>query len=159
MAGHNLMQAIARVNRVFRDKPGGLIVDYLGLADNLKRALATYTEGGGKGQPTFDQEEAVAELLERYEVVQAMYHGFDYRRCLTGKPAERMAGIAAAMDFVLFGDPQEGKARYVKAVTELSMAFALAVPHVEALRIRDDVAFFQAVRAGFVKATPAGGKT
>ena len=99
MRGHGLMQAIARVNRVFKDKPGGLVVDYLGLADQLKKALADYTESGGKGKAAIDQAEAVAVMLEKYEIVRGMFHGFDYGRG-PGRPADA-AGVAAAMNFIL----------------------------------------------------------
>lgn len=167
MTGHNLMQAIARVNRVFREKPGGLVVDYLGLADQLKQALADYTSGGGAGEPTLDQEQAVAVMKEKYEVVRGIFHGFDYLACLKGTPAEKMSGVAKAMDFILREEsedqyktpekPEERKNRFLKAVTELSKAFALSVPHEEALKIRDELAFFQAVRAGMVKATVVEG--
>jgi len=155
MQGHGLMQAIARVNRVFRDKPGGLVVDYLGLADQLKKALSTYTESGGKGKATFDQEEAVAVMREKHEVVCDMLHGFDYAAVVRGPAAGRMAGIAAAMDFILGLD--DGKKRYLQAATELSKAFALSVPHQAALAIRDQVGFFQAIRAGLVKLGGGGG--
>ena len=118
MRGHNLMQAIARVNRVFRDKPGGRVVDYLGLADDLKRALATYTASGGRGKATHDQNEAVAIMLEKYEVVRDMFHGFDYAPIVKSPAADRMTGIAQAMEFILGLD--DGKKRYLRAVTELS---------------------------------------
>lgn len=158
MRSHGLMQAIARVNRVFKDKPGGLVVDYLGLADQLKRALADYTASGGRGKATIDQEEAVALMLEKYEVVHDMYHGFDYMSLLKVKPAERMAGIVAAMEHIL--SLKDGKKRCLQAVTELSKAFALAVPHEETLKIRDEVGFFQEVRSALAKATVEGeGKT
>jgi len=151
MGGHNLMQAIARVNRVFHDKPGGRVVDYLGLADALKRALANYTASGGKGKATVDQNEAVAVMLEKYEIVCDMFHGFKYAPIVKAPAAERMTGIAQAMEFVL--GLEEGKKRYLQAVTALSKAFALAVPHEEALRIRDEVGLFQEIRASLVKAT------
>ncbi len=151
MSGHNLMQAIARVNRVFRDKPGGLVVDYLGLADSLKRALATYTASGGRGQATLDQNEAVAVMKEKYEVVCGLLHGFEYRALLSAPTAERMSGIAQAMEFILA--QEDGKKRYLQAVTALSKAFALAVPHDEALAIRDEVGLFQEIRTNLVKAT------
>lgn len=154
MQGHGLMQAIARVNRVFKDKPGGLIVDYLGLADQLKQALADYTEAGGRGKPAIYQEEAVALMLEKYDVVVTIFHGFDYPSLLRADPARRIAGIAAAMEHILQQD--NGKKRYLTEVTALSKAFALAVPHEEALRIRDEVGFFQEVRAGLAKATVEG---
>jgi type I restriction enzyme R subunit len=154
MRGHGLMQAIARVNRVFKDKPGGLVVDYLGLADQLRRALADYTEAGGRGKAAVNQEEAVAVMLEKYEVVVSMFHGFDYVSLLQAEPAKRIAGIAAAMEHIL--QLEDGKKRYLAEVTALSKAFALAVPHKEALKIRDDVGFFQEVRAGLAKATVEG---
>lgn len=156
MRGHGLMQAIARVNRVFRDKPGGLIVDYLGLADQLKRALATYTESGGKGDAAIDQREAVAAMLEKYEVCCGLFHGFDWSLWKSGTPAERLGLLPAAQEHILAQD--DGKSRFLDAVAQLSKAFALAVPSDEALRIRDDVGFFQAVRAGLVKLSSGSGK-
>ena len=149
MRGHGLMQAIARVNRVFKDKPGGLVVDYLGLAHELKRALATYTESGGAGRTALDQDEAVAVMLEKYDVGCGLLHGFDRFKWTTGTPQERLNLLPAAQEHVLAQD--NGKERYLNAVKELSQAFALAVPHEEALRIRDDVGFFQAVRAALSK--------
>ena len=144
MRSHGLMQAIARVNRVFKDKPGGLVVDYLGLAHELKAALATYTESGGKGQTAIDQGEAVAVMLEKYEVCCGIFHGFDLSTWKTGGPQERLSILPYAQEHVLRQD--DGKNRLSKAVTELSKAFALSVPHDKALEIRDDVAFFQAVK-------------
>ena len=157
MRGHGLMQAIARVNRVFRDKPGGLVVDYLGLADQLRNALAAYTESGGTGQTAIDQAEAVALMLEKYEICLGRFHGFDWSAWKTGKAAAQLGILPAAQEHILKQD--DGKARLVKAVTDLSKAFALSVPHEEAIRIRDDVAFFQAVKAALVKSEPRGGKT
>jgi type I restriction enzyme R subunit len=154
MRGHGLMQAIARVNRVFKDKPGGLIVDYLGLADQLKRALADYTEAGGQGKVAIDQEEAVKVMLEKYEVVVSMFCGFDYLSLLKAIPAKRIAGIVSAIEHIL--QLEDGKKRYLTEVTALSKAFALAVPHEEALKIRDEVGFFQEVRAGLAKTTIEG---
>ena len=151
MRGHGLMQAIARVNRVFKDKPGGLVVDYLGLADQLKYALANYTQSGGKGQTTIDQAEAVAVMLERYEVCCGIFHGFDWTQWKTGGPQERLSILPAAQEHVLA--QEDGKNRFVKAVSDLSKAFALAVPHEKALEIRDDVAFFQAVKSVLTKST------
>jgi len=153
MNGHNLMQAIARVNRVFKDKPGGLVVDYLGIADALKHALHTYTASGGKGQATVDQEQAAAVMLEKYEVVCDLLHGFDYKAVLSAAPAQRMAGVAQAMEFVLGLD--DGKTRYVQAVSDLSKAFALAVPHTQAMAIRDEIGLFQEIRSALVKVTMA----
>lgn len=158
MRGHGLMQAIARVNRIFKDKPGGLVVDYLGLADELRKALAAYTEDDQR-QTGIPQEEAVEVLLEKYDVVTSMLHGFDYTLFHTGTPAQRLGVLPAAMDFLLQADPEQGKNRYLQAVGELSWAFALAVPHQSALELREEVAFFQAVRAGFIKATSVEGKT
>jgi len=152
MRGHGLMQAIARVNRVFRDKPGGLVADYLGLADQLKQALATYTESGGLGTPSIDTEEAVAAMLEKYEVCCDMLHGFDWSRWTTGTPAQRLGLLPAAQEHILKQD--DGKPRFTGVVTDLSRAFALCAAHDEAIRIRDDIAFFQAVRAALVK--PSG---
>ncbi|MBM3744684.1 MAG: type I restriction endonuclease subunit R [Acidobacteria bacterium] len=149
MRGHGLMQAIARVNRVFLDKPGGLVVDYLGLAHELKAALATYTESGGTGRTALDQDEAVAVMLERYEVCCGLFHGFDWSKWTAGTPQERVALLPLAQEHIL--SQENGKDRCVHAVRELSQAFALAVPHPEALRIRDDVAFFQAVQAVLAK--------
>ncbi len=149
MRGHGLMQAIARVNRVFRDKPGGLVVDYLGLAHELKRALATYTESGGTGETALDKEQAVRAMLEKYEVCCGLFHGFDRSAWTDGSPAERLQLLPAAMEHVLA--QQDGKARCLRAVRELSQAFALAVPHPETVRIRDDVSLFQHVRAALSK--------
>ncbi len=158
MQRHGLMQAIARVNRVFKDKPGGLVVDYLGLADQLKKALTDYTESGGKGKPVFDQEEAVAKMLEYYEICAGLFHGFDYSRFKTGKPRERLAVIPPAIEHVLQQDKDKGKERLLKTVTQLSRAFALSVPHERAIAIRDDVGFFQTVRAALAKTTTTGGR-
>ncbi len=156
MRGHGLMQAIARVNRVFQDKPGGLVVDYLGLAHELKAALATYTESGGTGRSAINQEEAVAVMLEKYEVCCGLMHGFDWSKWVLGTPPERLGLLPPAQEHIL-AQP-EGKDRFLRAVQELSQAFALAVPHQEALRIRDDVAFFQAVRAVLAKRAPGEAK-
>ena len=149
MRDHGLMQAIARVNRVFRDKPGGLVVDYLGLADNLRRAMATYTESGGRGATALDQAEAVAVMLEKYEICCAFFHGFDRTAWVGGAPAQRLSLLPAAQEHIL--SQEDGKARLLSAVTELSQAFALSVPHEKAIEIREDVGFFQAVRGALVK--------
>ncbi|MGD0777541.1 MAG: type I restriction endonuclease subunit R, partial [Candidatus Solibacter sp.] len=157
MRGHGLMQAIARVNRVFKDKPGGLVVDYFGLADQLKEALATYTDSGGTGKTAIDQAEAVALMLKRYEICRGLFYGFDWSVWVTGGPKERLSLLPAAQEHVLA--QEDGKGRLLLAVTEISKAFALAVPHEEALRIRDDVGFFQAVRAVLAKSAPGERKT
>jgi len=152
MRGHGLMQAIARVNRVFKDKPGGLVVDYLGLAHELKAALATYTEAGGTGRTALDQGEAVAVMLEKYEVCRGLFHGFAWSKAIKGAATERVALLPAALEHILA--QENGKDRCIRSVRELTQAFALAVPHEEALRIRDDVAFFQAVQAQLIKRAP-----
>ncbi len=157
MRGHGLMQAIARVNRVFRDKPGGLVVDYLGLADELKQALATYTEAGGTGETALDQAEAVALMLEKYEICRGLFHGFDWSPWTTGTPQARLSLLPAAQEHILA--QHDGKNRLLRAVTELSQAFALSVPHEESLRIRDDVGFFQAVRSVLAKSLAGERKT
>jgi type I restriction enzyme R subunit len=157
MRGHGLMQAIARVNRVFREKPGGLVVDYLGLAHELKQALATYTASGGSGQTAIDQEEAVKAMREKYEICRGLFHGFDWSKWKSGKPGERLAILPAAQEHIL--KQENGKERLLDAVRDLLHAFALAVPHEEALRIRDDVDFFQAVRAVLIKHAPGETKT
>ena len=149
MRGHGLMQAIARVNRVFKDKPGGLVVDYLGLAHELRQALATYTESGGRGQTALDQEAAVAVMLEKYEVCCALFHGFDWSTWTMGGPQERLGLLPTAQEHILA--QENGRERCMSAVLELSQAFALAVPHEDALRIRDDVGFFQLVRSALSK--------
>ena len=147
MQGHTLMQAIARVNRVFKDKPGGLVVDYIGLGEELRKAIADYTESGGTGKTAIDQEEAVAVMLEKYEICCGIFHGFDWSDW--EDPERRIALLPVAQSVIL--QKRDGKKRFVAAVTDLSKAFALSVPHEEAIRIRDDVAFFQAVRAVLVK--------
>jgi type I restriction enzyme, R subunit len=149
MRGHGLMQAIARVNRVFKDKPGGLVVDYLGLANELREAMAVYTESGGQGQTAIDQAEAVAVMLEKYEICRGIFHGFDRSAWTSGDPQARLSLLPAAQEHVLA--QEDGKNRLLQAVTELSKAFALAVPHEDALAIRDDVGFFQAVRSVLAK--------
>jgi type I restriction enzyme R subunit len=145
MHGHGLMQAIARVNRVFRDKPGGLVVDYLGLADELRKALAAYTESGGRGQVEHNQREAIGLMLREYEVCCGLFHGFDWRVFTRGSAAGRVSVLPAAQEHILA--QADGKQRLQDAVYSLSRAFALAVPSDEAMGILDDVAFFQAVRS------------
>jgi type I restriction enzyme R subunit len=157
MRGHGLMQAIARVNRVFKDKPGGLVVDYLGLADELRKALATYTESGGTGKTAIDQAEAVALMQEKYEICLGLFHGFNWTAWVSGTPQQRLTLLPAAQEHILA--QEDGKNRLLRAVTDLSQAFALAVPHEDALAIRDDVAFFQAVRAVLAKNTAGERKT
>ena len=149
------MQAIARVNRVFKDKPGGLVVDYLGLAQDLKQALATYTESGGTGRTALDQEEAVVVMLEKHEVCCGLFHGFDWTKWTTGAPQERLSLLPAAQEHVLA--QEEGKERCLNAVRDLSQAFALAVPHPETMRIRDDGGILPGCASGAVEADGYGG--
>ena len=157
MQGHGLMQAIARVNRVFSNKPGGLVVDYLGLADQLKHALATYTESGGEGSPTFDSAHAIAVMLEKHGVACDMMHGFDWQDWISGTPAQRLSLIPAGQEHILAQD--DGKARWSQVVMELSRAFALSAASDEATEIRDDVSFFQAIHAALSKQSSQNRKT
>lgn len=154
MRGHGLMQTIARVNRVFRDKPGGLVVDYLGLADELRQALANYTQSGGKGKTAIDLDVAVMVLREKLDIVRTIFHGFDYSPFKTGTAAKQVNVRKAALEFIL-GQP-DGKDRLVKGVSDLSKAFALSVPHPDALAVRDDVRFFQDIRSALTKRALAG---
>ena len=155
MHGHGLMQAIARVNRVFKDKPGGLVVDYLGLADELRKALAVYTESGGRGRVEHSQAEAIALMKREYEVCCGLFHGFDWSAFSRGTPAERVCVLPLAQEHILGLRDRDGlpngKQRLLDAVGSLSKAFALAVPSDEAMAILDDVAFFQAVRSVLLK--------
>jgi len=157
MRGHGLMQAIARVNRVFRNKPGGLVVDYLGLADQLKYALANYTESGGRGDAAIDKEQAVTALNEKYEICQGLFHGFNWSNWKYGRAQEKLSLLPAAQEHILA--QVDGKDRLVKAVNELSRAFALSVPHERAMAVRDDVAFFQAVKSVLGKGGPSSPKS
>jgi type I restriction enzyme R subunit len=159
MRGHNLMQAIARVNRVYKDKEGGLIVDYIGIANDLKKALSLYTESGGKGKPAFDQEEAASVMMGKYEVVVQMFaeqprdpslkKGFDYRAFFSATPKEKLSFPIQAANYIF--SLENGKERYLKAVTELTKAFAVSVPHPDTVEIRDEVGLFQAIRTRIVK--------
>lgn len=151
MQGHGLMQAIARVNRVFRDKPGGLVVDYLGLADQLKQAMVTYTESGGQGDPTLDTAEAVSVMLEKHGIACALMHGFSWEKWTNGKPTERLALIPPGQEHILAQD--DGKKRWAQVTLELSRAFALCAASDEAGTIRDDVSFFQTLQAALNKQT------
>ena len=176
MRGHNLMQAIARVNRIFKDKPGGLVVDYLGLATDLKKALSFYGEAGGKGDPTETIQQAVGMMLEKYEIVQQMFNEdsktrkailveepeayhlstlkFNYRRFFAADPKEKLSIVLQAEEHIM-GLP-DGKNRFIREVSLLSQAFVLVIPHIAALKIKDDVAFFQAVKARLVKFEETG---
>jgi type I restriction enzyme R subunit len=177
MRGHNLMQAIARVNRVFKDKPGGLIVDYLGIATDLKKALSFYSDAGGKGEPTLDLNKAIALMNEKYEVVQQFFNEeaktqfdivaeepeayyansfkFNYKRFFNVESKEKMSIILQSEEHIL--GLEDGKTRFIREVTLLSQAFALSIPHERAMEIKDDIAFFQAVKARLVKFEGTGG--
>jgi len=156
MQGHGLMQAIARVNRVFRDKPGGLVVDYLGLADQLKRALSVYTESGGQGSPAVDTAQAVAVLQEKHEIACDILHGLAWEDA-AGDAKKTYALLPAAQEHILV--QTDGKKRFVQVVTELSRAFALCAASDAATAVRDDVAFFQAIKAALVKTVSRSGKS
>jgi type I restriction enzyme R subunit len=149
MKGHNLMQAIARVNRVYKDKPGGLVVDYLGIASDLKKALSFYSDAGGKGDPTIAQAQAVELMLEKLEVVSQMYSGFPYKDYFQAETGQKLSMILAAEEHIL--GLEDGKKRYINEVTALSKAFAIAVPHEQAMDVKDEVSFFQAVKARLAK--------
>lgn len=157
MRDHNLMQAIARVNRVFKDKRGGWVVDYIGIASDLKQAVASYTENGGKGTPVREQEKAVETLLEQCDVVVDMLSGVDWRAYFSADIGEKMTLILNVQEHIL--GLEEGKKRFIAAVTLLSRAFALCVPHDKAIDIREEVAFFQAVKARLVKFEREGGSS
>jgi len=158
MKGHNLMQAIARVNRVYKDKPGGLVVDYLGIASDLKKALSFYSDSGGKGDPAITQEKAVQMMLEKLEVVSQMFHGFAYEDYFGADTGSKLSLILAAEEHIL--GLENGRKRYINEVTSLSQAFAIAIPHEQAMDVKDEVAFFQAVKARLAKFDSTGtGKT
>lgn len=164
MRGHNLMQAIARVNRVYGGKEGGLIVDYIGIATDLKKALSTYTESGGKGKPAFDQEEAASLMMEKYEIVAQLFHekpkdptipkGLDYKEFFSLTPKEKLQYPIKAANFIL--GLENGKERFINGVTALSKAFAISVPHPSTIEIRDDVGLFQAIKTRIVKVSQSG---
>jgi type I restriction enzyme R subunit len=169
MKGHNLMQAIARVNRVYKDKEGGLVVDYIGIATDLKKALSVYTESGGKGKPAFDQEEAAYVMMEKHEIVSQLFteqpidkslgKGFDYKSFFSLQPKQKLYFPIQAANFIL--GLENGKDRFVNSVTALSKAFAISVPHPFTIDIRDEVGLYQAIKARIVKVTEStkGGKS
>ena len=154
MSGHNLMQAIARVNRVYKDKPGGLVVDYIGIASDLKRALSMYTKSGGKGEPTIDREQAIAKMLEKHEVVAQMFCGLNHKQYFDADTGEKMKIILEAEDHIL--GLEDGKERFTKEVNLLLKAFALSVPDPRAMDIKAEVGFFQAVKSRINKFEPEG---
>ncbi len=167
MRGHGLMQAIARVNRVFKDKPGGLVVDYIGVAQNLRNALSQYTDSD-RDKTGIDESVAVAAMLERYEAIRDLLHGFDYRPGIEGQPRERLICLAGAIDWVLKWQESQAERqkteedkkrvhrRFMDMVLELSKAYALGSASDEARTIRDEVGFFQAIRAALAKTTATG---
>ena len=167
MRGHGLMQAIARVNRVFKDKPGGLVVDYIGVAQNLRNAVSQYTDSD-RDKTGIDESAAVAAMMERYEAIRDLFHGFDYRPGVTGQPRERLICLGGAIDWVLKWqesqaarqktdeDKKRAHRRFLDMVLELSKAYALASASDEARAIRDEVGFFQAIRAALAKTTASG---
>ena len=158
MKGHNLMQAIARVNRVYKDKPGGLVVDYLGIASDLKKALSFYSDSGGKGDPAIAQEKAVQMMLEKLEVVSQMFHGFAYEDYFEADTRKKLSLILAAEEHIL--GLENGRKRYINEVTALSLVFSIAIPHEQAMDVKDEVSFFQAVKARLAKFDATGtGKT
>lgn len=154
MQGHNLMQAIARVNRVYKDKPGGLVVDYLGIASDLKKALSFYSDSGGKGDPAIAQDQAVALMLEKLEVVSQMFHGFSYEDYFGADTASKLSTILAAEEHIL--GLENGKKRFIDEVTALSQMFAIAIPHDQAMDAKDEMAFFQAIKARLAKFDSTG---
>lgn len=154
MKGHNLMQAIARVNRVYKDKKGGLIVDYLGIAADLKEALSFYSDSGGKGDPAVAQEQAVQLMLEKLEVVSQIFYGFAYEEYFEADTGRKLSLILEAEEHIL--GLENGRKRYIDEVTALSQSFAIAVPHDQAMDVKDEVAFFQAVKARLVKFDSTG---
>jgi type I site-specific restriction-modification system R (restriction) subunit/very-short-patch-repair endonuclease len=158
MRGHNLMQAIARVNRVYKDKAGGLIVDYLGIAADLKKAISFYADAGGKGDPAETQEKAVQAMLEKLEIVSQMFHGFAYEEYFAADTGRKLSLILAAEEHILGLD--DGKKRFINEVALLSQAFSIAIPHEQAMDVKEEVAFFQAVKARLAKFDSTGtGKT
>jgi type I restriction enzyme R subunit len=149
MKDHSLMRAIARVNRVFRDKPGGLIVDYIGIATNLKNALGFYAESGGKGVPAETYQKAVEIMLEKLEVVRGILHGFDYSAFFSGAVRDKLSLILKAEDFIL--GVQNGKNRFILEVTLLGQAYVLAKPAPETFKNAEEIAFLQAVKTRLTK--------
>lgn len=154
MKGHTLMQAIARVNRVYKDKPGSLIVDYLGIASDLKAALSFYSDSGGKGDPAVIQEEAVQLMLEKLEIVSQMFYGFTFDDYFEADTSRKLSIILEAEEHIL--GLENGKKRYIDAVTALSKAFSLAIPHEQAMDVKDEISFYQAVKARLVKFDSTG---
>jgi type I restriction enzyme R subunit len=154
MKGHNLMQTIARVNRVYKDKIGGLIVDYLGIASDLKKALSFYSDAGGRGDPALNQEKAVQVMLEKLEIVSQMFHGFAYNQYFNADTGRKLSLILAAEEHIL--GLENGRKRFIDEVSALSKALSIAIPHEKAMDAKDEVAFFQAVKSRLVKFDSSG---
>jgi len=157
MQGANLMQAIARVNRVYKDKPGGLVVDYIGIGQDLRKAMATYLQSGGEGSPVVDIKEAIAGMKEKFEIVEQMFNGFDFKQYFKVDTAQKLQVLLGAQNFILAD--QKLKDRFLKEVTLLSKLFAMSIPSPEAEVLKDGVAFFQAVKARLNKFTGSGIKS
>jgi type I restriction enzyme R subunit len=157
MQGANLMQAIARVNRVYKDKPGGLIVDYIGIGQDLRNAMGVYTQSGGEGEAVLDIAEIIAGMKTKFEIVDQMFHGFDYKQYFKAENNEKLKILLGATNFIL--QDEKLKNRFLAEITALSKLFAMAVPSFESEQIRDEVAFFQAIKARINKFTPSGGKS
>ena len=150
MKSHGLMQAIARANRKYKDKEAGLIVDYFGIGKELKDAVMQYTESGGKGKPIFEQKEAIKEMEDQYDIVKKMFHGFDYMKFFKLAPKERLSFMPSAIEYILSGKDNL-KERFVKKATALIRAFSLSVPDEKAMKIKDEVGLFQAIKSAIVK--------
>lgn len=157
MQGANLMQAIARVNRVYRDKPGGLIVDYIGIGQDLRNAMAVYTESGGEGKAVVDIAEVIAGMKTKLEIVEQMFHGYDYEAFFKADTSQKLKILLGAQNFILRSD--EVRDRFVGEVVALSKLFVMAVPSFEAELIKDKVAFFQAIKSRINKFSTGVGKT
>jgi type I restriction enzyme R subunit len=155
MQGANLMQAIARVNRVYKDKPGGLIVDYIGIGQDLRNAMGVYIQSGGEGDAVLDIAEVIASMKTKFEIVEQMFHGFEYKNYFQAENSEKLHILLGATNFILYDEKL--KQRFLTEVTALSKLFAMAVPSFEAEQIRDEVALFQAIKARINKFTPSGG--
>ena len=155
MQGANLMQAIARVNRVYKDKPGGLIVDYIGIGQDLRNAMGVYIQSGGKGEAVLDIGEIIAGMKTKFEIVEQMFHGFNYKKYFKSENKDKLTILLSASNFIL--QDEKLKDRFLSETTALSKLFAMAVPSFESEQIRDEVAFFQAIKARINKFTPSGG--
>lgn len=157
MQGANLMQAIARVNRVYKDKSGGLIVDYIGIGQDLRNAMAVYTESGGQGEAVLDIAEVIASMRTKFEIVSQMFHGFEYRSYFSSGTSEKMRILLSAQNFIL--KDEELQNRFLSEIAALSKLFVMAVPSDAALALKDHIAFFQAIKARISKFSATGGKS